>query len=90
MSDCTEALKDWRSRVTDFQTRQHQRGVSLEKWHYGLGIPATIFAAIAGTTVFANLTKDFSFSARLTVAIISVTTARPFGAANIFKFRETL
>jgi hypothetical protein len=75
MADWTQLLKDWRSRVTDFQARQQHRGIQLEKWHYGLGVPATILAAIAGTTVFANLTKSFSYNARLTVVIISVATA---------------
>jgi hypothetical protein len=75
MTDWNELLNDWKSRVTDFQARQQKAGIELEKRHYSVGIPATIFAAIAGTTVFANLTKSFSYNARLAVVIISVTTA---------------
>jgi hypothetical protein len=75
MSNWNDVLRDWQARVTDFQTRQQLKGVALEKWHYYLGIPATILAAVAGTTVFANLSKSFSYNARVTVVVISVATA---------------
>lgn len=68
-------LSDWKQRIASYQTGQYNQATYLEKRHYQLGIPAVVLAAIAGTTVFANLSKDFSTAARLTVAIISITTA---------------
>jgi len=68
-------LGDWKERISLFQSEQHKKAVALEKRHYLLGVPATVFAAIAGTTVFANLNKDFSNEARITVAVFSVLTA---------------
>ena len=62
-------LQDWKSRVSAYQSAQYTRSVALERRHYLLGVPATIFAAIAGTTVFANLNKEFSTGARVMVAV---------------------
>lgn len=68
-------LGDWKQRISAYQTVQYNRAVALDRRHYTLGIPATILAAIAGTTVFANLDKNFSIEARVTVAVVSVLTA---------------
>jgi hypothetical protein len=73
--DWYRVLGDWKKRISAYQTSQYEKAVALERRHYALGVPATIFAAIAGTTVFANLNKDFSNEARITVAVFSVLTA---------------
>jgi Kef-type K+ transport system membrane component KefB len=70
-----QILSDWKRRISQFQDAQFEQAVRLDRRHYQLGIPATAFAAIAGTTVFANLGKDFSTTARLIVATISIITA---------------
>lgn len=75
-SEWRNLLTDWKGRVTVYQTGQYEKANRLEKLHYRLGIPATIFAAIAGTTAFTNLAKDtFSFKAQVTVVTVSVIAA---------------
>jgi hypothetical protein len=73
--DWTKILSDWKIRISGFQDAQYEQASLLTKRHYQLGIPAIAFAAVAGTTVFANLGKDFSLGARLLVAFVSITTA---------------
>ena len=70
-----DILSDWKRRMSGYQDAQYENASRFEKRHFLLGIPAIAFAAIAGTTVFANLGKDFSTTARLIVAFISITTA---------------
>jgi hypothetical protein len=49
-----------RRTLSGYQAGQYENASYFKKLHYQLGIPATALAAIAGTTVFANLGKDFS------------------------------
>ena len=70
-----QVLAEWKSRIANFQNAQHEQANRLDKRHYRLGVPATVFSAVAGTTVFATLGKDFSIEARLIVAFVSIATA---------------
>jgi len=75
-SEWKKLLGDWKQRVAAYQTAQYVKASHLEKLHYRLGVPATIFAAVAGTTAFTNLTKDtFSFKAQIIVVTVSVIAA---------------
>jgi hypothetical protein len=68
-------LGDWKKRIDAFQQLQYRKAIALERRHYLIGVPAAIFAAIVGTTVFATLSKDFTMTARLTVAFFSIAAA---------------
>ena len=74
-SQWADILKDWKMRVSHYQEAQYVKARALESRHYGLGIPAVVLSAIAGTTVFANLNKDFPEQGKVTVVIISLLTA---------------
>jgi hypothetical protein len=84
--DWHRVLSDWKERISLYQTAQYDKAVSLERRHYILGVPATIFAAIAGTTVFANLNKGFSTEARVTVAVVSILTAALTGTQTFLNY----
>src|SRR6266571_486803 len=88
-SEWRQLLSDWKMRVTAYQTAQYEKASHLEKRHYRLGVPATIFAAIAGTTAFANLAKDtFSFKAQVIVVVVSMTAAALTAVQTFFNYGQ--
>lgn len=70
-----EVLDDWQQRVVAYQQAQYTEATSLSRRYYGVGLPVTVLAAVTGTTVFTNLDAEFSYSARLTVVVVSLVAA---------------
>lgn len=68
-------IKDWQRRVTISQEGHDGRARSLDKYHYALGLPTAIFAAITSATVFLNLEKEVSLQSKVIVGCISLAAA---------------
>ena len=57
MEDFEEIVNEWKSRVTEHQKKHKEEAPKLQKLHFAVGIPAVVFSAIAGCTLFAQTTN---------------------------------
>jgi len=42
-----QLLADWKCLISEYQNAQHEQASRLDHRHYRLGVPSTIFAAVA-------------------------------------------
>jgi hypothetical protein len=68
-------LEEWRRRAREAQWAHYECSKRLMWSHYLLGVPLVIFAAFAGTAVFATLSRSEIFGLKLGVGIVLVLTA---------------
>jgi|ERR1017187_5285138 hypothetical protein len=71
----TPLLARWRKRARQNQYSHWEEARKYENRNYLLGIPTVILSAIVGTSVFAALQKQVSFSVQITVGALSIVAA---------------
>ena len=73
MDHITQELIDgWKQRVDDHQKISYTLAVKNNKYHFGLGLPAVVFAAIAGAALLSNAVE---FRLRITFGIVGIIAA---------------
>lgn len=65
----------WRKRARQNQQSHWEEARRYEHANYLLGIPTVILSAVVGTSVFAALQKQVSFSIQITVGALSILVA---------------
>jgi|SRR5579859_4704378 len=74
-SNAEELLKAWLRRTRESQTNHYKAAnqlIALDRW---LGVPAIVLSTVVGTSVFASLQKDVTFSHRLLLGLLSIGAA---------------
>lgn len=78
-----QTLKEWQNAIYARQEVHFKTAHKFEKFHYSIGLPATILAAITSATIFTKLNQDLSANTKLWVACVSL-------LAGIFTAVQTL
>ncbi len=83
-----DLLRRWLKRVRESSFAHYAAESSLNRLHLFLGIPATAFAALVGTSVFASLENNISSWIKIAVGLISIVTAILSGLQTFLRFAE--
>lgn len=67
-----ELIDDWKQRVNDNQKASYALAIKHNKYHYWIGLPATILTTIAGATLIAEAEEP---RIRITVGIVGIIAA---------------
>lgn len=78
-----QVLAAWLRRAAISLDAHYNAARHYSRRNLWIGVPAVLFSAIVGTTVFATLEKDVSTVARLVVALFSISAA-VLGALQTF------
>ena len=81
-------LSEWATRTLVALEAHYNAARYFGKLHYWIGIPAVIFAAIVGTSVFATLKKDVDIYIKITVASFSIIAAILSALQTFLKYNE--
>lgn len=86
MSDkFTWLLNDWQKRITHNQGLHHQASILFNKYHYSIGLPATILTLIAGATL---LTESVNPTIKIAVGVIGLISAIFTGVQTFYSFSK--
>ncbi|MGH2705327.1 MAG: SLATT domain-containing protein [Actinomycetota bacterium] len=85
-----ELLKDWRQRSAAASESHYRLATVLRRKNLSLGVPAAVFAAIVGTSLFATLqeTSQISNTFRVVIGSVSVLAAILAGLQTFLRFGE--
>nr|CAP47564.1 putative integron gene cassette protein [uncultured bacterium] len=78
-----QLLQRWLTNARRSQIANYEAANMYSRRNYGLGIPAVLFSAVVGTSVFAALGSSVSPEIQITVGIVSVIAA-VLGALQTF------
>ena len=67
-----ELIDDWKQRVNDNQKVNYALAIKHNKYHYWIGLPATILTTIAGATLLVEVVEP---RIRITVGIVGIVAA---------------
>lgn len=67
-----ELIDGWKQQVNDIQKANYALAIKHNKYHYRIGLPATIFTAIAGATLLTGATEP---RIRIAVGIVGIIAA---------------
>jgi ATP-dependent protease ClpP protease subunit len=67
-----DLITDWKQRVNNHQKANIALAIKYDKYHYGIGLPATILTAIAGATLLVEAEES---RIKLAVGIVGVIAA---------------
>jgi len=88
MAEPEDLLRRWLKRARESSFAHYAAENWLNKLHLTLGIPATIFAAVVGTAVFASLENSVTLWAKIAVGLFSIATAILSGLQTFLRFSE--
>jgi predicted permease len=81
-------LGEWATRNMVALEAHYNAARSFANLNYWIGIPAVIFAAIVGTSVFASLKKDVDIYIKITIASFSIIAAILSALQTFLKYNE--
>lgn len=67
-----ELIDDWKQRVNDHQKANYALAIKHNKYHYWIGMPAILFAAVAGATLLVEVVEP---RMRIAVGIVGIIAA---------------
>lgn len=85
-SDAEHLLEDWRNRVYAAQAAHYASADRFRLLNYVVGVPATIFASIVGTALFAGLEKGSPQS--FVIGSVSIAAAVLAALQTFLRFAE--
>lgn len=88
MSSGVDLLQTWLKRVRESSFSHYAAEERYSKLHYYLGVPAALFAAIVGTSVFTSLDSDVEVRIKILIGFISVATAVLASLQTFMRFSE--
>jgi len=88
-AEIEQLLQDWRNRTYAAQSGHYIMTERLKRWNYLLGVPVVVVTSVVGTTIFASLNENVSFSVRLAAGIVSIMAAVLSGLQTFFNFAKT-
>ena len=77
-------VKEWRSRIEDFQLEMGAKASRLEKAHYWIGAPSVVMSTAAATTMFSEQGGDTGNLVKLSVALVSLVAATLAGLMTFY------
>ena len=81
-------LQRWLKRTRESSFAHNAAEERYFKTNLLLGVPASLFSAIVGTTVFASLEKDVDVRIKILVGFISIITAILTGLQTFLRYSE--
>jgi hypothetical protein len=78
----------WLGRVSVMKDLHYAAAVHFERLHRCLGIPAAVFSAIVGTTIFATLQGSTSLSLKVATGVLSIASAVLIGLQSFLRYGE--
>jgi hypothetical protein len=81
-------LQRWLKRARESSFSHYAAEQRYFKTNLLIGVPATVFSAIVGTTVFASLEKDIDFRVKLLVGTISIIASILTGLQTFLRYSE--
>jgi hypothetical protein len=88
VEDSVELLRRWLKRVRESSLAHYAAEEYYSRLHYYVGLPASVLAAIVGTTVFASLDAAVDVKLKFLVGLISVLTAISTGLQTFLRYPE--
>jgi hypothetical protein len=84
----TQSLEEWKRDAAESSRNHAAAAISLGKKGWRLAVPATILAAIVGTTLFGTLSENVNFYIRLAVAVVAMAAAVLTGLQPVMRYPE--
>lgn len=88
MSDVESLLTRWLKRARESSFAHYAAEERYSKFHYAIGVPAAIFAAGVGTSVFASLDTTVDLHTKIAIGMVSVLTAILTGLQTFLRYDE--
>jgi hypothetical protein len=83
-----ELLRGWLLHAHKGRDRHDEAARRYDRYRYWLGVPAIVFSAVVGTSVFASLGATIDASVKIIVGLISVTAAILSSLQTFFNFAD--
>lgn len=83
-----EALRGWLRHAHKGRDRHDEAARRYDQYRYWLGVPAAVFSAIVGTSVFASLGTTVDTSIKIIVGLISISAAILSSLQTFFNFND--
>jgi hypothetical protein len=83
-----QLLEDWHLRLRFVQFAHYESAKSFEHLNYWIGVPAALFSAFVGTSVFASIGKTVDARFQIVVGLVSVLTTVLSSVQTFLRFSE--
>ena len=83
-----EALRGWLLHAHKGRDRHDEAARRYDRYRYWLGVPAAVFSAVVGTSVFASLGTTVDERLKIIVGLISISAAILSSLQTFFNFND--